>query len=203
MFAGESVGHRFLVEAEVDRGGSGVVHRAIDRHTGRPVALKLLAVGAAATSSDLDRFAREARLLAELRHPGIVGYVAHGHSASGQPFIAMEWLDGEDLGRRLARGPLDVRGALRVVRSAAEALAVAHRRGVVHRDLKPSNIFLRDGRLESAVLLDFGIARPMRGITKITATGAVLGTPDYMAPEQARGDEIGPAADVFALGSVL
>src|SRR5262249_44952407 len=108
-----------------------------------------------------------------------------------------------DLGRRLARGPLDVRGALRVVRSAAEALAVAHRRGVVHRDLKPSNIFLRDGRLDRPVLLDFGIARPMRGVTKITATGAVIGTPDYMAPEQARGDEIGPAADVFALGSVL
>src|SRR5690606_2391513 len=116
-----------------------------------------------------------------------------------------EWLEGEDLASRLARGGLTLRESVQIMRDLAEGLAVAHRRGIVHRDLKPSNVFLREGRSDGATLLDFGVARRMRDARgPQTRTGALIGTPNYMAPEQASGDRaIGPAADVFALGCML
>ena len=205
---GQIIGQRFEIQAQAGAGGMGTVFRALDRHTGGPVAVKLVSARDI-SPHDMERFVREANLLALLQHPGIVSYVAHGHTPSGYLYLAMEWLEGEDLSHRLSRGPLLIRESMVLVRRVAEALSLAHRRGVVHRDLKPSNLFLRHGQVERVTLLDFGIARghgagllaPRAGVTQ---TGHVVGTPEYMAPEQARGDRIiGTAADIFALGSVL
>jgi serine/threonine protein kinase len=166
------------------------------------VAVKLLQAGD--HSQAAERFAREAQVLCELRHPGIVEYLAHGVTGDGQPYLAMEWLAGEDLARRLARGALSLADSLTLLRRTASALAVAHQRGIVHRDLKPSNLFLRGGEVERVAILDFGIARRRALSHAITATGGVIGTPAYMAPEQARGErDLTPAVDVFSLGCVL
>lgn len=127
----------------------------------------------------------------------------HGRARNGQLFLAMEWLDGEDLSVRRARGPLAVHEAIELASRVASALAVAHAAGIVHRDIKPSNIFLPSGALEQVQILDFGIARII-GRDRATQTGRVIGTPGYMAPEQARGDRsVDARVDVFALGCVL
>jgi hypothetical protein len=179
----------------------GSIYRATDSLSGQPVALKLLHVD---NAEALQRFSREAHVLASLRHPGIVSYVAHGTDAEGRHFLAMEWLEGEDLAQRLARQPLSLEHTLALVRSAAQALAVAHQRGVIHRDLKPSNLFLRHGRPEQGVLLDFGLARHVLPSSALTASQMVVGTPGYMAPEQASSQsEITPSADIFSLGCIL
>jgi serine/threonine protein kinase len=200
---GTVVAGRFTLEAEAGRGGMGTVYRASDATTGRRVALKLL--HAVTTPQAALRFNREAVLLGGLHHPAIVSYVAHGTTEAGQPYLAMEWLEGEDLTHRLQREPLSLSAAVSLLRRAAEALAVAHRQGIVHRDLKPSNLLLRGGRPEDVVLLDFGLARHVvPALVGVTGTGAVVGTPGYMAPEQASSQpEIPPAADIFSLGCVL
>jgi tetratricopeptide (TPR) repeat protein len=179
----------------------GTVYRASDALSGQLVALKLLhADGAEA----LQRFTREAQVLASLSHPGIVSYVAHGTTSNGRPFLVMEWLEGEDLARRLARQPLSVQESLALLSNVAEALALAHRRGIIHRDLKPSNLFLRHGNPEEVVLVDFGLARNMVPSHVITLDRTVMGTPGYMAPEQVLSQsQLTPAADIFSLGCVL
>ncbi|WP_437665565.1 serine/threonine-protein kinase [Sorangium sp. So ce1182] len=192
---------RFELERVAGSGGMGDVYRARDRHDGEPVALKLL------RSSDVQlvaRFQREARLLAELRHPAIARHIAHGVSEQGQHYLAMEWLEGEDLAARLARGPLGVDEALSLVQRVAEALSLVHARGVVHRDLKPANLFLRGGQLDQVKILDFGIARDAAATGGLTEPGVAIGTPAYMAPEQVRGElDIDARADVYALGCLL
>ncbi|MGZ3459278.1 MAG: protein kinase domain-containing protein, partial [Archangium sp.] len=200
---GMVIAGRFTIEDLAGRGGMGSVYRARDGATGQPVALKLL--HAVASQESILRFHREAALLEELRHPGIVSYVAHGSTEEGQPYLAMEWLEGEDLARRLLREPLSLSAVLALLRRAAEALAVAHRQGIVHRDIKPSNLFLRAGRPEDVVVLDFGLARQVLPTQLgVTGTGAVVGTPGYMAPEQASSElRIPPCADIFSLGCVL
>ncbi|PTL79992.1 serine/threonine-protein kinase [Vitiosangium sp. GDMCC 1.1324] len=198
---GTLIAGRFTLESLAGHGGMGTVYRAIDGLSGQPVALKLLRVDEARARQ---RFTREISLLAELRHPGIVSYVAHGHTEQEHPFLAMEWLDGEDLSRRLARQPLSLAETLSLLRRAAEALASAHQRRVIHRDLKPSNLFLRQGRPEDVVLLDFGLARHMDSSSFMTASQVLLGTPGYMAPEQVSGQEqLTASADIFSLGCVL
>lgn len=192
---------RFDVEHEIGHGGMGTVFRARDREDGRVVALKVLRRG---TSGDSLRFDREARVLADLTHPAIVRYVAHGLTARGDPYLAMEWLEGEDLATYLRRGQLSPYDTVRLGSRVAGALGAAHSQGVVHRDIKPSNLFLPGGDLERVKLLDFGVARWSRAAQAPTVTGTVLGTPAYMPPEQARGDKrLGPEADVFSLGCVL
>jgi serine/threonine protein kinase len=200
---GSVFANRFEIEGRAGAGGMGAVYRARDRYTSERVALKLLhPEGSGAQASE--RFDREARLLSELRHPGIVSYVAHGEAPDGRRFLAMEWLDGEDLAARLLRGPLSLDDSLLLLRRVAEALGVAHARGVVHRDLKPGNVFLVGGDVARPKLLDFGIARRLVSSRAMTRAGALVGTPDYMAPEQARGQgDITPSADVFSLGCVL
>jgi eukaryotic-like serine/threonine-protein kinase len=178
----------------------GQVFRARDRASGQPVAIKVLSDMRGHRSA---RFVREVELLAALSHPGIVGYVSHGETPAGELFLAMEWLDGEDLEVRLAREPLTVGEALALATRVADALGAAHARGIVHRDLKPSNLFLPGGRALDVKILDFGIAL-REGGTQLTQTGTMIGTPGYMAPEQARNQGVIDArADVFALGCVL
>jgi hypothetical protein len=180
----------------------GTVYRAQDLFTGQTVALKLL--GSASSPETRRRFSREAELLASLRHPGIVSHVAHGITAEGQPFLAMQWLEGEDLARRLSRQPMGLAETLALLHRAAEALALAHQHGIIHRDLKPSNLFLRHGRPEDVVLLDFGLARHTTHSVNVTGSSGVLGTPGYMAPEQVSSQStLTPAADIFSLGCVL
>jgi serine/threonine protein kinase len=192
---------RFEVEEKIGSGGMSTVYRACDRETRRKVALKVLRRGGPA---DAERFDREARVLADLTHPAIVRYVAHGETDEGDPYLAMEWLDGEDLAERLLRSKLAPSDAVKLGVQVAEALGEAHARGIVHRDIKPSNIFLEGGEIGRVKLLDFGMARWSQVARMATITGTVLGTPAYMAPEQARGDKkVGPQADVFALGCVL
>jgi eukaryotic-like serine/threonine-protein kinase len=200
MQPGSVLGDRFELEQRIGLGGMGEVFRARDRATGETVALKVISDRGEHQTA---RFAREIALLAELSHPGIVRHVAHGETASGELFLAMEWLDGEDLRRRLERGPLAVGEAVTLATRVAEALGAAHARGIVHRDLKPSNLFLPGGRIEQVKVLDFGIAHRAGG-TQLTQDGAMIGTPGYMAPEQARNHgDVDARADVFGLGCVL
>ncbi|MFO0576867.1 MAG: protein kinase [Polyangia bacterium] len=200
---GALIGARFLIESVAGEGGMGTVYRAVDQQTAQTVAIKVLSsLGSAGSGSE--RFQREARLLSSLQHPGIVSYITHGQTAAGRPFLVMEWLEGEDLSQRLARARITADESLSLTRQVAAALKEAHDRGVVHRDLKPSNIFLRGGSVERVALLDFGVARRIAHTRRMTRTGLLVGTPEYMAPEQARGArDIGPMADVFALGCVL
>jgi len=198
---GTVIAERFECQAFAGSGGMGSVYRAHDRLVGRTVAIKILHDSAIAAR---DRFVREAELLLELRHPAIVGYIAHGVTAEGRPYLALEWLEGEDLGARLARGRMRTGDALTIARRVADALAAAHARGIVHRDIKPSNLFLPGSEPGRVTLLDFGIARLLGGLRAGTRTGMVVGTPGYMAPEQARGERhIDARADVFSLGCVL
>ncbi len=199
MEAGAVVADRFDIEARAGIGGMATVYRARDRETGVVVALKLLEAIA-----ERERFVREAELLANLSHPNIVKYVAHGEMADGQSFLAMEWLDGESLSERLKQGSMSVDDALRLCARIAAALGHAHALGIVHRDVKPSNLMLAKGSsLDEVRVVDFGIAR--QSVRRdLTRTGMLVGTPGYMAPEQARGArDVDARADVFALGCVL
>ncbi|WP_437283665.1 AAA family ATPase [Sorangium sp. So ce375] len=201
MRAADVVQDRFEIERFAGSGGMGDVYRARDRRSGEAVALKVLQ---SASAADLRRFAREAESLVALRLPGVVQYVAHGTTGAGQPYLAMEWLEGVTLDQRLARGPLSIAEGVTLAARVATTLGAVHRLGIVHRDLKPSNLMLVGGAVERATLLDFGIARDIGLTRSLTAPGAILGTPGYMAPEQACGDpSVDARADVFALGCVL
>jgi protein kinase-like protein/uncharacterized protein DUF5648 len=198
MRSGDIVARRFEVERFAGAGAMGLVYRALDKQTGEWVALKVLAHGSA------DRFLREARALAEVTHPHIVRYVDHGQTEAGEPYLAMEWLDGADLAQKLLAGALPIAQALELTKAVADALSVAHARGVVHRDVKPSNLFLVAGDPTRVKVLDFGAARFVRTTSAPTASGLVLGTPGYLAPEQVHDEHpVDGRADVFALGCVL
>ncbi|MCC6556280.1 MAG: protein kinase, partial [Polyangiaceae bacterium] len=198
--SGGLLSERFDMIERVATGGMGTVYRARDRVTGQPAAVKIIRPSSREAAL---RLVEEATVLARLDHPGIVRYIAHGPADGEDLYLAMEWLSGEDLAARLARGPLSTSAAVTLCRVIAEALGAAHACGVVHRDLKPSNLFLPDGDVARAKILDFGIAR-RRGHRPITRAGTAMGTPGYMAPEQVSGDApIDARADVFALGCVL
>src|SRR5882724_10747066 len=198
------VGGRFEVEREVGRGGVGVVYRAFDRERAGWVALKIIAVQGVDASEEA-RFVREGKLLESLDHPNIVKFVACG-TVDETPYIVMEWLEGEDLSSRNRRAPLGLRDALEVTRQIAAALDAAHRVGVIHRDIKPSNIFLVDDKSAPsgflAKLVDFGVA--LENDARLTRTGVVVGTPAYMAPEQAKAETaVDARADIYSLGASL
>jgi tetratricopeptide (TPR) repeat protein len=200
MREGELIGGRFELVRLAGEGGMATVFQAIDRQTGTVVALKLMR---SSTQDETSRFMREAQVLSDLSHPGIVRYLAHGSTAD-ECFLAMEWLEGEDLGDRLRRGGLTVAEAVQLGRRVGEALGTAHRRGIVHRDIKPSNLFLPGGEIDRVKILDFGIASFEGSTRRLTRTGMTMGTPGYMAPEQARGERSSdPRTDMFALGCVL
>jgi hypothetical protein len=196
----EGFGARFVLRNQVGAGGMATVYRALDRHTGDTVAVKLLH---ADDPVALARFDLEVGALAALDHPAVVRLLAHGKWPDGRPSLAMEWLEGEDLATRLGRGHLEPREVVTLCLQVAEALATAHARGIVHRDIKPGNLFLVGGSVERVKLIDFGIAR-LSSQAPITTTGNVVGSPGYMAPEQAAGEtQIDACADVFSLGAVM
>ena len=197
---------RFVIEREVGRGGVGIVYRAQDEVTGVPVALKVIAIPGVDAGEEA-RFGREGRVLAGLSHPGIVRVIAFGQLDEGHPYVAMEWLAGEDIAQRQKRAPLTLGQAVEVAAQTADALAYAHGVGIVHRDIKPSNVILLGSGPEhswpiEAKLVDFGVASAEDA--RLTRTGAIIGTPAYMAPEQARGDaEVDARADIYGLGATL
>lgn len=198
MHVGDVVANRFVLEKKAGAGGMGVVFRALDTSTGSPVALKAVL----GWEHEFDRFEREVAALIRIQHSRVVRYIAHGGEGD-ERYLAMEWLDGEDLAQRLAHGPLNLENTLQVVRGIAEGLDALHAADIVHRDVKPSNVFLVRGALEEAKLLDLGIARTHDVAWTLTATGSLLGTPAYMAPEQARGEIVDTRADLFSLGCVF
>jgi serine/threonine protein kinase len=196
----EVVAGRYEIERPLGHGAMAVVDLAHDRELDRPVALKRLAENLARDSDLRHRFLREGRLAARLNHANIVGIFDVGE-ADGRPYIAMELVDGETVADLIARrGTLPPGETSALGAQAARALAAAHAAGLVHRDVKPHNLLLRrDGLLK---LGDFGIAVGLEG-TRLTVAGTVLGTAAYLAPEQARAEEVTAAADVYALGLVL
>ncbi len=201
MRLGDVVGERFEIANDAGAGGMATVYRARDRLTGRPVALKVLEER---NPRLVARFVREAQLLCELEHLRIVRYLTHGVTPDGQWYLVLEWLDGADLSDYLAEAYLSVAASLELARQVAEGLAYAHSRGIIHRDIKPSNVFLVGGDPRSVKLLDFGVARLTGAATDLTALGTRVGTPAYMAPEQARGlTDLDARVDVFALGVLL
>ncbi len=184
------------------RGGVGVVYKAVHLRLNRTVALKMLLAGAFATRAERQRFAREAELVAGLRHANVVQVYDVG-DLDGRPYFTMEFIEGGSLADSIAGTPRPARQAAELVATLADAIAAAHAGGVVHRDLKPSNVLLTaDG---TPKVTDFGLARRLEAGAGMTQTGFPVGTPSYMAPEQARGEThaIGPAVDVYALGAIL
>jgi serine/threonine protein kinase len=194
------LGGRYRLGERIAAGGMGAVHRGVDQVLGRPVAVKVLKRELADDPTFLERFRREARAAAAVAHPGVAGVYDYGELGD-QPFIVMELVEGETLAERLAsRGRLGWREALAIGEQVARALAAAHAHGLVHRDVKPANVLLgSDGH---AKVVDFGIAQAAQAAT-LTASGVVLGSADYVAPEQARGGHVGPGADLYSLGCVL
>src|SRR5262252_6197574 len=206
----------YEVVAALGSGGMAEVYRARDTRLGREVALKVVNESLVTNPDLVRRFEQEVRLAGSLNHPNLVAVYDVGHH-EGSPFLVTELLQGESLRKRLARGPIPVKTALDWAAQLARGLAAAHERGVVHRDVKPDNIFVGTGGLVK--LLDFGIAKlneiaPVgapRGLMDATETptggatrtGAMLGTPGYMSPEQLRGESVDARSDVFSLGAVI
>jgi hypothetical protein len=192
---------RFRIRRFHRRGGMGELYEAWDQVRGERVALKLLRAG----NTAFERFEREGALLATLDHPGIVRHIAHGVTSLGQRYLAMEWLEGEDLAERLRRERMSVREVVELGVALGRALGAAHAREIVHRDLKPHNVFLPGLRPSRAKLIDFGLARSHDPVRELTKTGVALGTRGYMAPEQIAGDRrsVGAWTDLFSLGCVL
>ena len=219
----------FLILDEVGHGGMGVVYQARQRSLDRVVALKMIREGSLATADDRARFKAEAEAAARLKHPNIVTVYEVG-AVGGRAYICMEFVGGRTLAQRVADGPLPPREAARLAAVIARAVEHAHRHGILHRDLKPSNILLSEvvksssrqvvksadgagpsGRddlrlddLTTPKVTDFGLAKKLDNTATLTSTGAVVGTPSYMAPEQAGGrKDLTPAADVYSLGAIL
>ncbi len=183
-------------------GGMGVVYLARQRDLDRLVAIKMIRGGLLATGEEVRRFYTEAQAAARLRHPGIVPVHQFGQ-ADGHHYFSMAYVEGDDLAKILRSGPLPAKRAARIVRDVAEAIAHAHQRGVLHRDLKPANVLID---LQDAVhVTDFGLAKHLDGDSSVTGSGRAIGTPHYMAPEQATGHSEHATAetDVYALGAVL
>ncbi len=202
---GRVVDGRYQVEAIIGKGGMGTVYACRHVVVGKPFAMKVLRQGVEQTEGVLQRFIREAQTANSVRSRHIVEMTDFGQLPSGQFYVTMELLEGLDLGKALKRG-LSRPELLHVFIQCADVLALTHQRGIVHRDLKPDNIFLvnEEGDPLFVKLLDFGIAKAMHsGPSGLTETGVVLGTPYYMSPEQARGEEVDHRTDIYSLGVIM
>ncbi len=210
LAAGTLVGE-FAIEVQIGQGGFGAVYRARHPLIGKRAAIKVLSDDVGASANAVARFVQEARAVNEIQHPNIVDIFSFGQLLDGRHYFAMELLEGQTLDAFLRkRDPLSMRELATILDPVVNALDAAHKKGIVHRDLKPENIFLcfNDGRMTKVKLLDFGIAKlsgeSLQGGASQpkTKTGSPLGTPAFMAPEQALGREVTAAADVYALGVV-
>ncbi|MEQ8209061.1 MAG: serine/threonine-protein kinase [Lacipirellulaceae bacterium] len=192
----------FELLEEIGRGGMGVVYRAQQVSLDREVAVKVMLGGASASADDQARFRSEAEAVARLDHPRIVPIYETG-TESGWRYFGMKLITGDTLAQRIAAGPMPQREAARLVMQVARAIHYAHTRGVVHRDLKPANILINTEGTPN--VSDFGLAKRSQTDHTLTTTGAILGTPSYMAPEQAAGGRgtVGPACDIYSLGTIL
>ncbi len=207
MDPGRTIGQRYRLESRIAAGGMGEVFLATDVTDGRRVALKVLHPGPEDDGRRRQRFLREAWAVSQLSHPSIVRVFDRGEEPDGCAWIAMEFIDGTSLAGMLDRGPLPLREVVAVLAPVARALGAAHRAGFVHRDVKPENILVRGDGLP--VLVDFGITRAIRyasaddgGVDRLTRTGVLIGTPEYMSPEQVRGQELDGRSDQFGLALV-
>ncbi len=201
------IANRFRVECEIGRGGMGTVYRATHLGLERPVAVKVLKPEFAADPEVADRFMREARTMARLRHSGAAMIFDAGRLPDGRPFIVMEYAEGATLAETLTKeGRLTPQRAVQIACDICDVLAEAHALGIVHRDLKPSNIMLTP---RGVCLLDFGIAKVLATAADVTKThattesGLIIGTPRYMSPEQCLGQPVGPASDLYSVGVLL
>ena len=187
---------------EIARGGMGIVYRARQKSLNRIVALKMVLAGQFASQAEVQRFHAEAEAAAGLDHPGIVPVYEVGQ-CEGQHFFSMGYVEGRSLAARIADGPLPPREAAELTKTTAEAVHYAHTHGVIHRDLKPANVLL--DKTGQPRVTDFGLAKKVQAGPALTMTGQILGTPSYMAPEQAeaRMNDIGPVSDVYSLGAIL
>ncbi|MCC7538051.1 MAG: serine/threonine protein kinase [Deltaproteobacteria bacterium] len=201
---GRVLGGRYRLTGRLGEGAMGAVYRARHEQLPREVAVKVLSPDLALEPVYRERFLREARAANRIQHDHVIDITDVGETEDGVAFFVMELLVGRTLATDIAKGPIPARRALRIVAQVASALAHAHAIEVVHRDLKPDNIFLveRAGDRDFVKLIDFGLARAMSD-PRLTGSGVVFGTPEYMAPEQARGAPVGPSADLYALGVVL
>lgn len=193
----------YELQEELGRGGMGVVFKARQKKLDRSVALKMILGGSAAAPLDQQRFRQEAEAAAKLDHPNIVPVYEVGEQ-DGQLFFSMKYIPGETLSQRLQNGPLSTEEAIRIMIALCDAISEAHHHGILHRDLKPSNVLLdADGH---TYITDFGLAKQLaaKGLT-LTETGAILGTPGYLSPEQASGgrQHVGKATDIYSLGAIL
>lgn len=183
-------------------GGMGVVFKAEDTELGRPVAIKVMKPQLAASRDACRRFQREARAVAAFEHSHVVT-VYHVGEEQGMPYFSMQLLEGESLRSRIDRSEqLSAQEVLRIGREIAQGLDAAHSRGLLHRDIKPDNVWLEAGG-DHVRIVDFGLARAVDQSSSLSQSGAILGTPRYMAPEQIRGDEVDERCDLFSLGSLL
>jgi serine/threonine protein kinase len=196
---GTALGGRYRLDAQIGRGGMSTVYRAFDTVLERPVAIKLMHREIASDSDQLERFRREARAVAQLSHPHIVTVIDAGEEldpgGGSTPYIVFEYVDGETLKALLRRtGPLEITEAIAYAIEIARALEIAHEHFIVHRDVKPQNVLLSaDG---DAKITDFGIARTLTE-EGLTLDGRVLGTTDYVSPEQALGQSVTGQSDVY------
>ena len=185
---------------ELGRGSMGVVYKAREVDLNRLVALKMIVAGANATAEQLARFETEARSVAAIQHPNIVHIHQLGH-ADGLPYLSLEFIEGQSLDQIINSKPQPPKRAVRLIETLSRAIAVAHQHGIVHRDLKPANVLVTaDG---TPKITDFGLAKELESPSSQTRSSAQLGTPSYMAPEQAMGEPFGPLVDVYALGAIL
>jgi predicted Ser/Thr protein kinase len=196
---GELIAERYELQELVGTGGMSSVFRAHDRMLERTVALKILHEQFTRDDDYVERFRREARSVAQLAHPNIVTVIDRGEQ-DGRQYIVFEFVDGANLKEVVRDGALPIDDVLDLAIQVGRALAFAHNRGLVHRDVKPQNVLLNDER--QAKVTDFGIARSV-DVKGVTQTGTVLGTSDYIAPEQARGEQVDPKTDMYSLGAVL
>jgi serine/threonine-protein kinase len=195
---GKTISHYRIIE-KLGEGGMGVVYKAEDLNLERPVALKFLSPRAMGTEEDQERFVHEAKAAASLNHPNICT-IYEIANADGKTFIAMEYVEGENLRVLMKSGPFSLDEALAITADIARGLAAAHDKGIVHRDIKPANIVVTPNRVVK--IMDFGLAR-VAGGAQLTQPGTTLGTVSYMSPEQARGDDIDGRTDIWSLGVVL
>lgn len=200
---GRTLAGRYVIEERIGVGGMATVYRAKHEVVGRDVAIKFLSPDLAYEPTNKTRFLREAKAANRINHEHIIDITDFGETDDGLVYLVMEHLDGVPLGEEIRRGALPLARTMQIVYQVSRALARAHELDVVHRDIKPDNIFLLRGYDGDFVkLLDFGLAH-MKGELRVTATGTVFGTPEYMSPEQARGAPITPAADLYSLGVVF